>query len=201
MKRFVLAAIGICCMENGFSDERIYLLDIVQSDKLEMTLGTPVWNGSGFELGANLEISGGEKDYAYLWSPSEYLNDAFIANPVTTDSDKRDYTLTVTDSRECSCSATVSTGADGMEQTAFSDISVFPNPATEHIYVSFFHRSESVRIQLVNMLGMAVWEDSRHVETNDIIKIDAEDFPRGLYLLNIHEKGNEKAQMHKIILK
>lgn len=119
MKRFVLAAIGICCMENGFSDERIYLLDIVQSDKLEMTLGTPVWNGSGFELGANLEISGGEKDYAYLWSPSEYLNDAFIANPVTTDSDKRDYTLTVTDSRECSCSATVSTGADGMDPDRF----------------------------------------------------------------------------------
>lgn len=88
-----------------------------------------------------------------------------------------------------------------MDQTAFSDISVFPNPATEHIYVSFFHHSESVRIQLVNMLGMAVWEDSRHVETNDIIKIDAGDFPRGLYLLNIHEKGNEKAQMHKIILK
>lgn len=51
------------------------------------------------------------------------------------------------------------------------------------------------------MLGMTVWEDSRHVETNDIIKIDAGDFPRGLYLLNIHEKGNEKAQMHKIILK
>ncbi|MBL0311002.1 MAG: gliding motility-associated C-terminal domain-containing protein [Bacteroidetes bacterium] len=59
-------------------------------------------SGETVMLGVNLEVSG---SYLYLWSPSDYLNDSTIANPISTPVRDVTYQVIVTDGV---CSATAS---------------------------------------------------------------------------------------------
>ena len=63
--------------------------------------------GSSVPLGGSPTATNGTSPYTYSWSPAEGLSDPSVANPIASPSSNTTYTVTVTDSKECTASDSV----------------------------------------------------------------------------------------------
>ncbi len=63
--------------------------------------------GVGTTIGGNPTASGGQAPYSYLWNPSNTLDSSSIANPFSNAIDTTIYTVTVTDSHNCTATDSV----------------------------------------------------------------------------------------------
>ena len=75
------------------------------------TIYTGTVNGAGpfgpQNINLTSTVSGGTPGYSYSWSPAAGLNNPFIANPVASPAVTTTYTLTVTDSKGCTRSLSI----------------------------------------------------------------------------------------------
>lgn len=80
----------------------------------------------------------------------------------------------------------VISGNVGLEdETKGKEVTVYPNPAREKIYVSFGEqRSRNIRLRLVNTFGQVVYSDAPG-ESGGIVIIPIMGFPPGLYYLEV----------------
>jgi uncharacterized protein YkuJ len=83
----------------------------------------------------------------------------------------------------------------GINQKTISEISVYPNPATEYINIENRQNFSDTNISLVSLTGELISKR----KMNGKLTISVSDIPAGLYLLRI-ESGNGKTQTEKIII-
>ena len=79
-------------------------------------------------------------------------------------------------------------------------ISVFPNPASENVYI-WIHEENQIKnglIQIYNSMGRKVF----HKENirSDKHEINVMDFPDGLYIVKFYDKGTELSASSKLII-
>ena len=79
-------------------------------------------------------------------------------------------------------------------------ISVFPNPASENVYI-WIHEENQIKnglIQIYNSMGRKVF----HKENirSDKHEINVTDFPDGLYIVKFYDKGTELSASSKLII-
>jgi PKD repeat protein len=63
--------------------------------------------GESTQLGGSPTAVGGSSPYSYAWSPSQYLNNTNVSNPLANPSATTNYNVTVTDAKGCSKSDNV----------------------------------------------------------------------------------------------
>lgn len=128
-------------------------------------------------------VTGGTPGYVYSWntSPQQNTSTAQAVCPGT-------YTLCVTDANGCSIctSDSVSFSTGIQHQVANSSFTIFPNPASQTVNIrQTFVKAVSAEITLTNMLGQAVYSESKAVAVNLDISLNISDLPNGVYFVTI----------------
>ncbi len=116
-----------------------------------------ICNGNNTVL--NASQSGGTSTFSYLWSPGATLSSTTSATPTATPTISTPYTLTVTDSRNCSAQDVVNVtviDCSGLEEIKeIEAMNIYPNPSEGDFNVSiqFKNKPSTVLLQIFNMNG------------------------------------------------
>lgn len=141
-----------------------------------------VYEGNSTQLHAY--PSGGSGDYAFEWEPSEYLDNAHIADPIATLAATTEFTVTVTDSDGNTARAYVTVEVEGVgtNETVMDNINVFPNPSEGSF--SVIGITENTQYRLTNSLGQTILSGNAHSD----FKIE-QPLAKGLYFLRLSSNG------------
>ena len=119
--------------------QTIVTLNVNQSPEFGFEVSkqdTTIIIGNSIELGSDLVVIGGTGKYQYSWSPTEFLDDSTILNPVATPTDTTIYVLTVFDKNGCNFSVdyTINVRAVGVgvkdiiSDESLLKVILYPNP-------------------------------------------------------------------------
>ena len=130
-------------------------------------------------------VSGGNGLYSYAWSNNE--TSAVISNL-----GYGEYTLTVTDFKNCSNSSTAAVDYISFIASRINKaiIDIFPNPVNELINIKPYENSNTIKI--FNHLGQQVIQDTKGT-------INASILQNGIYLILIENNNGEVIYSQKII--
>ena len=115
-------------------------LKIAQPAELQVVAtGNPEYKGDSTKLA----VTGGTPDYSFAWG-----------NEVVT-TDSTSYDVTVTDANKCTASTTIKITATPIEEIPVK-LRVYPNPATDVIYVPLEGSGKVMTIALLNVKGQLI---------------------------------------------
>lgn len=83
-----------------------------------------------------------------------------------------------------------------LEEKDYADVSIYPNPVLNDLYVSFNQGEGLVEFQVFDMLGRLIMSD-RQLITNDVT-FDVSDLPQGMYQLKM---STNKRELHASFIK
>ena len=136
---------------------------------------------------ATVSVGGGIPPYTFRWSNGDTTATA-VNLPVG------EATVTVTDGRGCTDVLTVQIGTSSLgEIEGLTAYALSPNPTGGIARLALeFDRPADLRLQVLNLLGQAVWETNFSRTTQVSENIDLQAYPDGLYLLQITREGQTK---------
>ncbi len=161
-------------------------------------------NGQQTVLGGSPSVSGGTSPYTYSWSPLQGLNQDNTANPAASPIVSTVYTMTVTDSKGCSNSKSVTVTVNGVPVGIFngyaSSINVFPNPTNGSLFISSdLIPGKELKLEVINPQGIRVYEDILYSSNGalDALVNLPEDI-KGLVMIKL--SSNDLQVVHKIMV-
>jgi trimeric autotransporter adhesin len=159
-------------------------LTVSEPNVLSFTVtSTDVTVAGGTDGAIDLTVSGGTSPYTYLWNNSETTED-LSGLPAGT------YICTITDANGCTSEVTV-TILDGVaslanNNTGMGVISLFPNPATEEVTLSFdLTQNSDITIEVVSTTGqvLLVMNDVDVLNTNYVLNVS--EWSTGVYFVKV----------------
>lgn len=132
-----------------------------------------------------------EEELSYNWSTGE-TTDTITVTP----SENTEYSLTATNSQECSrtSSITVVVSTEGISTASANNVKIYPNPAATQVTIE---GSSVSNIKIYNMLGQLVAsKDATSAKT----VIPVEDYNNGSYILRIETKDG-KTNVRSLVIK
>jgi len=135
----------------------------------------------GLDGTATVTASGGTAPYSYLWTPSGQTG----ANATGLASGT--YNLDVTDANGCTESTQVQVGSQvGLNEDGISSkISLYPNPATERLYISSLMENDPIEIKIYSIDGQLV--SKLDFTSGNLICLSIDQWSRGVY--HVHVKS------------
>ncbi len=192
------AGIYIVTVTDSFDCVVVDTFTVGQPDDIVIYVDTVI-NISGSNLGAILITANDKGNYIYSWSGP----DGFSKNKedIILLDDPGCYTLTVTDTiTNCSKDSTICiedlTDIYQLGNTGF-DVKIFPNPASDILYLDFNENVNDLRIRIVDISGKEYKILTEKV-SGKMLKIKVENLISGLYLLEIMNK--DKIVYKKVII-
>lgn len=154
-------------------------------------------------LGETVNLSayaeGGSGEYTYSWTPGELLDNPNAQNPVATPTEEGEIVFSVevndgTDTKEVELTVVV-VDCVGVEVRTINDMTIYPNPADDVVYVTVNENSEDVSWTLINMQGQIIRKMS---DVSGNFEINLDDVDKGIYFLNVIVGG--KPIIKKIVV-
>ena len=134
---------------------------------------------------ATVTVSGGTAPYSYLWTPSGQTgaNATGLAAGM--------YNVEVTDANGCTESTQVQVGSQvGLNEHGSSDIiSMYPNPATEQLYISRLMDNDPTEITIYSIDGQLV--STLNFTSGKVICLSVDQWSTGVY--HVHVKSEAGA--------
>jgi hypothetical protein len=130
---------------------------------------------------ATASVSGGTAPYSYLWTPSGQTGATATGLAAGT------YTVEVTDANDCTESTQVQVGSQvGLNEDGISSkISLYPNPATERLYISSLMDNDPIEIKIYSIDGQLV--SKLDFTSGNLICLSIDQWSRGVY--HVHVKS------------
>ncbi len=146
--------------------------------------------GTVVTIGDTISVAtGGSSPYMYAWSPSTGLNDPAIANPdVTVGSADQTYTLTVTDSKNCTDTDEMEVTVKGLSilELPQGQIQVFPIPSEGEIMIENSTGLDQLEVSITDLSGKLI--NASKVGTG-LNMIDLTGAQAGMYTVSIQSEG------------
>lgn len=141
---------------------------------------------------ATASTSGGSSPYTYKWPNSAVTNNA--VNGLALGS----YTVTVTDSKGCTATATFNIGGGvgiSDRNEIFSSLNVFPIPASSVLNIKAdLNQTESMTIEMMDVAGKVVYTTEAAAAINHIVTINVNKFAKGVYTVSLKTKSGNAFQ-------
>ena len=130
---------------------------------------------------ASVTASGGTAPYSYLWTPSGQTGANATGLAAGT------YTVEVTDANGCTETTQVQVGSQvGLNEDGFSSkISMYPNPATEQLYISRLVENDPIEIRIYSIDGQLV--SKLDFTSGNLICLSIDQWSKGVY--HVHVKS------------
>ena len=130
---------------------------------------------------ASVTASGGTAPYSYLWTPSGQTGANATGLAAGT------YNLNVTDANGCTESTQVQVGSQvGLNENGISNkISLYPNPATEQLYISRLMDNDPTEIKIYSIDGQLV--SKLDFTSGNLICLSIDQWSKGVY--HVHVKS------------
>lgn len=147
-------------------------------------------------LGGDATAIGGFGSYSYSWSPSEFLNDPTVANPVVTSLEGSTvFTVTVTDiDGNCIKEDTVMVDLlVSLDELADGRVEVFPNPFDHHVRVNSTLGID--RLVVFDLTGRIVEQMPLGLSTS--YQLNTSSYPSGVYFFHVL-LSNHQTKMIKL---
>jgi len=160
--------------------------------KCNLTSSITVFNesGSGKKDGsAYVEVRGGREPYLYIWSTKPVVNSLFVDSLT-----KGSYTVKITDNAGCILTDKASIGVAFLEENPVNSISIFPNPVSEQVNISFTAKGQ-VTLLLTGITGNVI--ESKNVSGVVKTTFNTSNLTNGVYLITI--KDNNSNYSYKLI--
>ena len=77
-------------------------------------------------------------------------------------------------------------------------ISVFPNPASQNIYISTSHIESNALIQIIDLSGRIIYK--KKIIDSDLHMINVSDIVSGMYYLNIVNPSNHSTYYESVVI-
>lgn len=159
-----------------------------QANPLQAVAGndTTIISGRQAILGSHPTATNGYGNYVYRWSPAATLSDVTQPNPVARPLVTTTYTLIITDAKNCSAidEVTVTVQADGIDiNEALTHFRVYPNPSHGSLKVDLDGVSGSIRLRLINSIGLVVYDVNRDINNVYREEVDTQHLPIGNYIM------------------
>jgi len=189
--------------------QNYYTVQVVQPPALVTNAGPDVSTCfyDSVQIGSlNLAV-GGQPPYVYSWFPTYGLSDPTIPNPMALPDDTTTYTVTVTDSNNCTGWAQMVVNIDpcaGINKpTNNFEVLVYPNPSNDGVFnltITGKRLYNEYYINVYSIYGKQIFY--KHINAEDRTWNDVLDFrnilAKGIYILEINNKYIKNYQ--KIII-
>lgn len=129
-------------------------------------------NDTAMALGDSIQLYTGPQSGDILWSTGDNTEYLTVTQPGI-------YSVTITNQWECEATDEISIQLLGLEEVENSKISVFPNPATDYLYI-LNRTSSALQYKIFDSVGNEVM-DNRIDETRKVVDISK--LPNGIYLM------------------
>jgi len=126
-------------------------------------------------------VSGGVPGYTYLWNTT-------ATSPDLTNQGAGIYTLTVTDTNDCSFSQTASIGIVGIEDHNQPTLAIFPNPASNQFTIQLLNFTADMHLTMTDLTGKVTVTKNIPMGTDQLI-VNVEGLTKGIYMVKI-QSGN-----------
>ena len=149
-------------------------------------------DGAGGSI--SITVSGGTPDYEFSWSGP----DGFMSSDEDITGIGGMYTLTVIDSNGCETiiEVEIEVVISVLEMMSF-EISTFPNPATQDLWIVSPALMEMVAVELYDASGRLVYAEESLV-SNGSLHVDVSSFSAGTYNVIVHA-GEKQASQQVVI--
>ena len=155
-----------------------FQISVSQPEKLEIkTSVIDATNDKNADGKAIVITNGGHTPYSYQWDKlNEKSEIATVGKGV--------YKVTVIDAKGCKINAdlTVGAGTLGVNNLEISGLSIYPNPTSGQVFISFNSISES-KVELVDISGKVINSDSSNGSVN--VSFDLSELSSGVYFIKI----------------
>ena len=155
-----------------------FQISVSQPEKLEIkTSVIDATNDKNADGKAIVITNGGHTPYSYQWDKlNEKTEIATVGKGV--------YKVTVIDAKGCKINAdlTVGAGTLGVNNLEISGLSIYPNPTSGQVFISFNSISES-KVELVDISGKVINSDSSNGSVN--VSFDLSELSSGVYFIKI----------------
>jgi hypothetical protein len=158
--------------------------------------------GDSVQIGGIPAALYGYGNYTYFWEPSEGLSDQTVANPWAKPGETTTYTLTVSDGHHCVAmdNVTVKAGASGLDiKRDKLEVSVYPNPAGDHVNILVSGHSGKVIIKIFNSLGQGIVREEAVQQEEVLFNYDTRSWVKGIYHLVIQTPDRVESKSIVII--
>jgi hypothetical protein len=149
-------------------------------------------------------ITGGLPPYTYNWNPSGSTADTLHGACYQT------YTVTVTDSRHCTTTATINilipgttdttvltTGIKGLSN-AGSELKIYPNPASQQLNIVLPEAARNSSVEIYNLLGKKIWMNPSPISAT-FLNVDLTGFEEGSYFLKVISASEQRVRKFTVI--
>ena len=145
---------------------------------------------------ATVTATGGVGNYSYQWNTTPPQNGSTATNLSS-----GVYSVTITDSTNCSVVQSVDVFITGITLSDPSDKSllVYPNPADKTLFIQFnsdLPNSGKTTLYLYNSIGQTIYRQA--ISSLTPIQIDVSNYPPGIYRLEI--TGNNISQQQQVLI-
>ena len=192
MKKFLIVGLLVLIAWTGYA--QVITINIDQPEQIVANAGsdTLICKNHSVILGAEQSATGGTPDYLYSWYPDQYLDNPSSANPTCAPDESITYVLTVTDNNGCTATSYVSVGVDpclgiSLNYSA-SDISIYPNPATDYFVIRGIPTDiNRILVRVVNQLGqILIQQFINNPSTSAEVRIESKNkLPKGMYIIHL----------------
>lgn len=146
---------------------------------------------------ATATVTGGTPPYSYVWNstPAQFTQTAVGLMSGT-------YSVVVTDANGCSGVASVVVENIGIEEPSLSQqVSLFPNPTANEVFVGYnFSSEQTLEINVVNGLGQVVMTASEPHALDGKLRLDVSELANGVYYVVI-SNGTDSDNRRLVIQK
>ena len=118
----------------------------------------------------------------YMWYFGETVMNSLSDMMIPTENGE--YSVVVTDDQECSVTTDFIVTELGLFDLEDSGIKLYPNPATDKLYLEANNTSNELNIEVVNVIGEVVLVP-KNIQSGDIIGFNIEDLSSGIYYLKV----------------
>ncbi len=134
---------------------------------------------------ATASVSGGTAPYSYLWTPSGQTGATASGLSAGT------YNIDVTDANGCTESTQVQVGSQvGLNEYGSSDIiSIYPNPATDLLYISSLIENDPIEIKIYSIDGQLL--RTLDFKNDKVVCLSIDQWSKGVY--HVHVKSAARA--------
>ena len=139
----------------------------------------------GLDGTATASVSGGTAPYSYLWTPGGQTGATATGLAAGT------YTVEVTDANGCTESTQVQVASQvGLNEHSSSDIiSIYPNPATEQLYIRSLVGNDPIEINIYAVDGQLL--STLNVSSGVVVCLPVDQWSKGVY--HVHVKSASAA--------